>query len=175
MLNLKCQFWYLPQRASLAHVGSHLFIHSLFWIALSIQCTGLPRGPGRSTTSFMRYINRYNWKKLIFKFSVKSDFALCMLVYCIAQKKLMCCIHCRRRQFIQKNCSHFVRKKFSLIPLQKWTKLQVYMQKIQILTILRAPAIWNLWVYLEWLEQDCAASIHWSVPKRQASMNSELI
>ena len=23
MLNLKCQFWYLPQRASLAHVGSH--------------------------------------------------------------------------------------------------------------------------------------------------------
>ena len=25
MLNLKCSFWYLPQRASLARVGSHLF------------------------------------------------------------------------------------------------------------------------------------------------------
>ena len=26
MLNLKCQFWYLPQRASLAHVGSQFYI-----------------------------------------------------------------------------------------------------------------------------------------------------
>ena len=25
----------------------YLFIHSLFWIALSIQCTGLPRGPDK--------------------------------------------------------------------------------------------------------------------------------
>ena len=23
----------------------YLYIHSLFWIALSMQCTGLPRGP----------------------------------------------------------------------------------------------------------------------------------
>ena len=28
MLNLKCQFWYLPQRASLARVGSHIVVNS---------------------------------------------------------------------------------------------------------------------------------------------------
>ena len=26
MLNLKCQFWYLPQRTSLAHIGSHIWV-----------------------------------------------------------------------------------------------------------------------------------------------------
>ena len=26
MLNLKCQFWYLPQGASLARIGSHIII-----------------------------------------------------------------------------------------------------------------------------------------------------
>ena len=36
MLNLKCQFWYLPQRASLAHVGSHLIGYVLSLFAASV-------------------------------------------------------------------------------------------------------------------------------------------
>ena len=43
MLNLKCQFWYLPQRASLARVGSHIielssFMIQFFWDGYLFVC-----------------------------------------------------------------------------------------------------------------------------------------
>ena len=41
MLNLKCQFWYLPQRASLARVGSHMSLPSIKIVLLLMGVRGV--------------------------------------------------------------------------------------------------------------------------------------